>query len=266
MKRTSTSIRNFLVTTALPLAKRYWGQLQDLLQPKPKEDLHPTVARALAGPPDDWRHPDHDPKRSWGEYAKEQAMRLVRELEPTPLREARKIMAKEQGIFKKLSALFSQLHFGLPRLDGEHIKPEAIGALPYEYTDPFLQETYHDLRRKYFPNRPDLDDYKVVWRDNPMPGHEGSGGLQRTLGYIVYQTRTIHIAREMSHEDAKQWIPALVHHELCHGALVPFLDRQKDPHGEEFQALNNLHPDTKSFDAWNGQSWRDCFENYHQRI
>ncbi len=118
------------------------------------------------------------------------------------------------------------------------------------------------LRRQHFPNRPDVDDYKIVWRDRPMRTKEGSSTLRDTLGYIEYGTRTIHIAREMSHPDAVRWLPALIHHELCHAILFDFLEPTQDAHAEWFKRINRLHKDAREFESWGG--WNSYYNSYHQ--
>jgi hypothetical protein len=195
-------------------------------------------------------------------FAKQQSLELAVRMEPRPLREVRKMISYEQGSFQKLGFLFCQLAEGLPRLDGKHITPERVRSLPYEYNDPHLQRVYLQLRRQHFPKRSDVDDYKVVWRDRPMATGNGPGTLRDTLGYIEFKTRIIHIGREMSHPDAIKWLPALIHHELCHAILVDFLTPTQDAHDEWFKRINRKHKDAPAFESWTG--WRACFESYHK--
>jgi hypothetical protein len=173
----------------------------------------------------------------------------------------RKVMSYEKQMYAKLAALFSAFSKGLPRRDGSHITPERVRDLPYEYNDPHLQRVYHQLRHQYFPNRPDVDDYKVVWRDQPMQTKNGASSLYDTLAYIEYGTRTIHIGREMSHPDAVQWLAPLIHHELCHAILVEFLKPNDDAHAEWFMRINSQHPQADEFKQWHG--WRNCYDSYH---
>ena len=244
------------------------GKLQELArsflqQPKPQGPVETLITRATSGPPDNWKPATAHADRSWKAVAKESSLAVLSFVEPSFLKETRKLMSYEQGILKKVSAACSQVAQGLPNRAGTHISPERIRALPFQYNDPHLQRTFHQLRREHFPNRHDLDDYKVVWRDRPMRTAQGNGALNETLGYIEYGTRTIHVAREMSHADAKKWIPALIHHELSHAVLGGFLSSNQDAHAEWFRRLNELHPDTKEFERWGG--WNECFRSYHQQ-
>lgn len=234
-----------------------------LQQPKPQDPVETLVTRATSGPPDNWRPATAHANRSWKTVAKNLSLAALSFIEPSFLKETRKVMSCEQGILKKVSAAFNQVAQGLPNRAGTHISPERIRELPYEYNDPHLQRLFYQLRKEHFRNRSDLDDYRVVWRDRPMRTAQGDGTLKETLGYIEYGTRTIHVAREMSHPDAKKWIPALIHHELSHAVLSGFLAPNQDAHAEWFKRLNELHPDSKEFERWG--NWQECFRSYHQQ-
>lgn len=232
-----------------------------LWHPTPKDAVDILVGRALSGPPDKYRPSLPSASRTWASSAKDLFLAVAARMEPTPCREARKIMSYESAYLPQLGALFSQLALGLPRSNGQHITPARVRALPCEYNDPHLQRIYNKLRRHHFPKRADVDDYKVVWRDRPMWTKEGSGTLRDTLGYIDYGTRTIHIAREMSHPDAVRWLPALIHHELCHAILFDFLLPTQDCHAEWFKRINTRHEHAQGFEGWRG--WDACYNSYH---
>lgn len=231
-------------------------------EPTPQGPVDALLSRATSGAPDSWQPPLAPVGRSLRAVVTEACRSGLSLLQPSFIKESRKIMGYETGILKKSSAVLAQIAKGLPNRAGTHITPERIRALPHEYNDPHLQKTFHQLRREYFPKRSDLDDYKVVWRDRPMHPARGKVADDQVHGYIVYGTRTIHIGREMSHPDAKKWIPALIHHELSHAVLDGFLSPQQDAHDEWFKRLNLKHPDARGFLEWRG--WHDCFRSYHQ--
>lgn len=243
------------------------GKLRDytrsFLQQPAQSPVEILVSRASSGPPDSWQAKRASVHSSWSALAKKISLAAVSFLEPNFLREIRKFTGYEQGILRKTRTVLGQIAKGLPKPSGSHINPERVRTLPYEYNDPHLQKTFHQLRRELFPNRADLDDYKVVWRDRPMRTAQESGNIKDTLGYIEYEPRTICIGREMSHTDARRWIPALIHHELCHAVLGGFLAPSQDAHAEWFQRINCLHPDSKAFEGWGG--WHACFNSYHSQ-
>lgn len=238
---------------ALDIAKR-------LTHVPPKDSVDALVVRAVAGPPAEWVARARPAARTWGEFAKDQALAAASLLEPSFVKEARKISGYEKGVLGKVSAVLSHVAKGLPNPSGSHITPERVRALPYEYNDPHLQKIYLKLRRQFFPNRADLDDYKVVWRDRPA---YSGGKPEDERGYIQYAARCIYIAREMSHPDAVKWIPALIHHELSHGVLNGFLKPGQDSHAEWFRRISYLHPDTSGFESWRG--WFAACRSYHGR-
>ena len=100
------------------------------------------------------------------------------------------------------------------------------------------------VRQRWFPNRPDLDRYTVVWSTRPQ---------KRTLASCNIERRRVVVARELKYKQYHQWLPALLYHEMCHAYLGFSVVEEDGPnrwHGPEFKALERRFPQMKEFDSW----------------
>lgn len=110
-------------------------------------------------------------------------------------------------------------------------------------SDPALLELWRELRRDYFPDRADIDDYIVRW----------SGRRQiRTLASCNPEKRRVNVARELNYPKHFQWLKPLLYHEMCHAVLYQHMRREGDyrHHGREFKALERRHPEIQAFNQW----------------
>ena len=104
--------------------------------------------------------------------------------------------------------------------------------------DQTLQALWHKTRREFFPDRPEIDNYRIVW---------SSRKLKRTLASCNLSRRRVAVARELNHPEHLAWLEPLLYHEMCHAYLGP---RQRAWHGKEFKTLERRHPRMQALSLW----------------
>ena len=114
-------------------------------------------------------------------------------------------------------------------------------------TDPQTQEladAWKALRLSFFPDRPDIDEYTLRWSRRRQ---------KRTLASCNIRRRIVTVAKEMQHENVREWLEPLLYHEMCHAFLGDSIKSfySKTPwHGKEFRRLEMQHPDTLRLQNW----------------
>lgn len=67
------------------------------------------------------------------------------------------------------------------------------------------------------------------------------------------------MARELLEPDARQWIEAVLYHEMCHAVIGEDVDTSRGKrlwHGAEFKNLEARHPQIQSLQLWiNSGGW-----------
>jgi hypothetical protein len=111
-------------------------------------------------------------------------------------------------------------------------------------SDPQLVSLWQDLQKSYFPERTDLLDYTVSWSTRRQ---------KRVLASVHIRRKIVSVAQELRREDTKQWLPAILYHEMCHAFLgeeVPREGGKRAWHGSAFKALVAKHPETEPMERW----------------
>lgn len=112
-------------------------------------------------------------------------------------------------------------------------------------SDPFLYEVWCGLRREFFPERHELDGYRVVWSNRSQ---------KRVLASCNIHERRVVVARELFEPAAVRWIGPVLYHELCHAVIDRDVSRsragKRQWHGAEFRELEQRHPDIGALHAW----------------
>ncbi|MCC6954958.1 MAG: SprT-like domain-containing protein [Deltaproteobacteria bacterium] len=96
---------------------------------------------------------------------------------------------------------------------------------------------------QYFPDRPDIDDYRVVW----------SKTVQKSvLASCNVQHRRIRVAPSFQRIDCTPFLEALLYHEMCHAILgdPPRVRGRRVLHGKDFRELEVRHPGIPNLDRW----------------
>lgn len=106
-------------------------------------------------------------------------------------------------------------------------------------SDPLLRAIWLQLRENYFPDRPDIDDYLVVWSRRRQ---------RRTLASCSTDQRKVRVARELNTPLCAGWLDPLLYHEMCHAYLGS--SGTGGCHNRAFKALEQRHPLIPSLDAW----------------
>jgi hypothetical protein len=115
---------------------------------------------------------------------------------------------------------------------------------PSSVSDPFLHQVWKELRKEYYPDRPDLDSYIVAW---------SSRRQKRVLASCNVRQHRVVVARELFEPAAVRWIAPVLYHELCHAVLgedVISASGRRLWHGVEFRALEARHPDIPALNMW----------------
>lgn len=116
--------------------------------------------------------------------------------------------------------------------------------------DAELLALWRRVRAIYFPERPDIDSYRVVWSKREHTS---------TLASCNAERRRVSVARAMQRPDALPHLEALLYHEMCHAVLgkPEVRDGRRIIHGSDFKRLEQLHPGIPALDAWIKQGgWR----------
>jgi len=135
--------------------------------------------------------------------------------------------------------LFRQLSLFNPFKSARKKAPANIIAC-----SPQLLETWKSIRSDYFPERPDLDNYQVVWSMRRQ---------LRTLASCNVRRRKVIVARELRYVECLPYLIPLLYHEMCHAVLgenVPKHRGKRGWHGPEFRALEKRHPAIPGLMLW----------------
>jgi hypothetical protein len=163
--------------------------------------------------------------------------------------------------------MFWQLSFrffrGEPRLpskqtSNESVKP-SVRRLPRAADSVELKAQWVEIRRRFFPDRSDLDSYTVCW----------SGRRQkRVLASCSYHRTRVVVASALDHSDYRHLLEPLLYHEMCHAYLgvPPKKNSRRQYHGAEFKALERLHPGIPVLDAFvKDGGWSRAVRRYSAR-
>lgn len=116
--------------------------------------------------------------------------------------------------------------------------PDAAVAANRTNSDPLLGSVWLKLRHEYFPDRPDIDDYQILWSNRKQ---------KRTLASCSIEQHKVRVARELNAPRCWGWLEPLLYHEMCHA----YLGRTPEGyHGRTFRKLEKRHPLTKALEDW----------------
>ncbi len=112
-------------------------------------------------------------------------------------------------------------------------------------SDEFLLTLWLNLRREFFPEHPDVDNYVVTWSTRPQ---------RRVLASCNIRRRRIVVAQELFEPSATRWIAPVLYHEMCHAVIGEGVHLSQSGkrlwHGRQFRQLEALHPDIEAMNAW----------------
>jgi hypothetical protein len=128
-------------------------------------------------------------------------------------------------------------------------RPEKNSALP---------ELWKELRRNYFSERADLDEYLIVWSTRRH---------KSTLASCNVERRKVLVAGVFQLDEARPYLEALLYHEMCHAVLgkPPIKNNRRIMHGKDFYALECRHPGIPELDRWvKLGGWREAAKRYRR--
>lgn len=115
-----------------------------------------------------------------------------------------------------------------------------------------LVELWRRIRRDYFPDREEIDSYRVVWSEREHTS---------TLASCNPVRRRVSVARAMKQPGALPHLEALLYHEMCHAVLgkPEVRDGRRIIHGKDFKQLEVRHSGIPALDQWIKEGgWRDA--------
>lgn len=122
---------------------------------------------------------------------------------------------------------------------------------------PCIKRTWLELRKAYFPNRPDLDEYSVIWSNRIQT---------RTLASCNIWKRKVYVARVMDNPECFEYISALLYHEMCHAVLGTWVQGRNGRmnwHCAHFKRLEARHPGIELLDKWiQSGGWNKAVRRY----
>jgi len=128
-------------------------------------------------------------------------------------------------------------------------------------SDPFLHQVWTELRKEYYPERPDLDSYVVAW---------SARNQKRVLASCNIRRHRVVVAKELFEPSAVRWIAPVLYHELCHAVLgeeVISASGRRLWHGVEFRALEARHPDIPALNLWiRSGGWAMAVRSHRSRM
>ncbi|RMG45490.1 MAG: hypothetical protein D6719_00225 [Candidatus Dadabacteria bacterium] len=126
----------------------------------------------------------------------------------------------------------------------KRIRRPAPQSPPDQLSNRALKDVWLRLRKRYFPGRPDIDEYQVVWSRRAQ---------KRTLASCNIESKRVTVARELNYKEHFIWLEPLLFHEMCHAYLEDRISGKNGKiawHGKEFKALEKLHPGSRRLDQW----------------
>ncbi|MCO6430355.1 MAG: SprT-like domain-containing protein [Deltaproteobacteria bacterium] len=123
-----------------------------------------------------------------------------------------------------------------------------------------LQRYWSAIRREYFPERPDLDEYLVSWSPRRQ---------KRVLAVCNVQRRRVVVAQELDDPRYHQWLSPILYHEMCHaffGKDVPKVNGRRAWHGRAFRELEGRHLQIQALNEWiRSGGWLSAVRSHRAR-
>lgn len=138
-------------------------------------------------------------------------------------------------------------------------RPERRAAPQTSEIDAELTALWRAIREHYFPDRPEIDGYRVIWSYRKH---------SFTLASCNVERRRVAVAHVMQLEDARPFLDPLLYHEMCHAVLgiPPRVNGRRQIHGREFKELERRHPGIQALDAWiRVGGWRTAVRKSRRR-
>ena len=115
--------------------------------------------------------------------------------------------------------------------------------MKHHQSDPELKALWISIRKTWFPELSEIDNYRVIW---------SSRRQKRTLASCNIKSQRIVVARELNHAPVKIWLEPILYHEMCHAVLKSRLSPsgRRMWHDAPFRVLENQHPMIPAMNDW----------------
>lgn len=142
----------------------------------------------------------------------------------------------------------------------ESLRPAPVRQRPRPAAESAeLESCWREIRQEFFPDRPDIDSYKVKW----------SGRRQtQTLASCNIERRIVRVSSLMREKEAIPHLEALLYHEMCHAAVGPIKRRRgrRIIHGRDFRELEHRHHGIRKLNYWiKTGGWSNLVKRTEQR-
>lgn len=116
-------------------------------------------------------------------------------------------------------------------------------AKAHEEAAPDLMPLWQSIRQRHFPERIDLDQYRVFWARKVQKFVLASCNVRR---------RRVQVAPTFQAQECAPYLEALLYHEMCHAILGEPVKRRgrRVIHGKQFRELEHAHPGVAELDHW----------------
>jgi len=130
-------------------------------------------------------------------------------------------------------------------IEAKEKQKELIKLIPTEEGSgiPDIKLIWKKLRLKYFPDREDIDDYKVKWSKRKQTS---------CLASCSIHNKRVVVAEAMADPESTAYLEPLIYHEMCHAILgePKVVKGRRIMHGKDFKALERKHPEIPALNKW----------------
>jgi hypothetical protein len=150
-------------------------------------------------------------------------------------------------ILNQLELLFAPISRGVSctQYSKKRVTKAPRGRIKSKQSDEFLLNVWVSLRREFFPEYPQVDQYTVAWSTRPQ---------KRVLASCNIRRQRVLVAQELFEPSASRWIAPVLYHEMCHAVIGEGVhlsqSGKRQWHGRQFRQLESRHPDIEAMNAW----------------
>lgn len=116
-------------------------------------------------------------------------------------------------------------------------KPEAI-----HYKNVSLKNIWIELAKNYFPENPEVLDFRVCWSNRHQTNCLASVNLTK---------KVVRVAPAMKLNECQEYLSPLLYHEMCHIIVgIKIVRGRRKMHTREFKSLERKNPEIQLLDNW----------------
>ncbi len=123
-----------------------------------------------------------------------------------------------------------------------------------------LRSIWTRLRKEYFSEREDIDDYTVRWSKRDQSS---------SLASCSIEFRRVVVAPAMRLSESLPYLEPLLYHEMCHAILGPAkeVNGRRILHGKDFKELERRHKQIPLLNSWiHSGGWDAAVERHRETL